>query len=97
MEVLRFMDLHSIQPDGYVYNALFTSCTNSGSLKHGKKIHQHLLKSGIGKDDLQLNNSLVNMYGKCGSVDAAEEIFSNIRSRPHTGDTYYLDNDDKCV
>src|SRR5215467_9621905 len=79
MEVLQFMDRMKIKPDGYVYNALFTSCANSGSLEHGKKIHQHLMKSGIGRDDLQLNTSLINMYSKCGSVEDSNKIFDHLR------------------
>jgi len=34
---------------------------------------------GITKKNINLNNTLINMYAKCGNLDKAKEIFSNLR------------------
>ncbi|XP_027350941.1 pentatricopeptide repeat-containing protein At3g53360, mitochondrial [Abrus precatorius] len=77
-EALNAFDFHlknsSIQLEPSTYLNLILACTNFRSLKYGKKIHDHILKSNC-QHDLVLQNHILNMYGKCGSLKYAREVF----------------------
>jgi pentatricopeptide repeat protein len=67
----------NIKPDEYHYNCMLTACADNGLLSLGKMIHKHM----IDKNHLQsiiLKNNLINMYGKCGSLEEAIKIFDDI-------------------
>ncbi|CAL4977210.1 unnamed protein product [Urochloa decumbens] len=51
----------------------------AGSLPHieiGKQIHAQLVLLGLASEDL-VGNALIDMYSKCGMLDAAKTIFAN--------------------
>ena len=77
MEVLEWMIEHGIKPDAQLYVCLLKSCTD---LAVGKFIHAHITKTQA-KWDIYLENSLLNMYAKCGSLDDARTVFDSIHSR----------------
>jgi len=56
-----------------------TACPHSCSLEQGEKLHNHIKEMGITIKNINLNTSLINMYAKCGNLDEAKEIFSNLR------------------
>jgi pentatricopeptide repeat protein len=65
------------KPDEYHYNCMLTACANNGLLSLGKRIHNHIIESKqIGNIVLRAN--LINMYGKCGCLEEAIEIFNSI-------------------
>ncbi|KAF0908427.1 hypothetical protein E2562_025401 [Oryza meyeriana var. granulata] len=47
------------------------------SLRTGVQLHATLMKLGFGSDTM-LNNSLVDMYSKCGKLDMAGEVFDGM-------------------
>nr|KYP70848.1 hypothetical protein KK1_010086 [Cajanus cajan] len=70
----------SIQLEPSTYVNLILACTNSRSLKYGKKIHDHILKSNY-QPNLVLQNHILNMYGKCGSLKDARKVFDAMQLR----------------
>ncbi|EOA25387.1 hypothetical protein CARUB_v10018718mg [Capsella rubella] len=62
------------------YISLICACTSSRSLGQGRKIHDHILKSNC-KYDTILNNHILSMYGKCGSLRDAREVFDFMPER----------------
>lgn len=44
----------------------------------GKCIHAYVIRSGI-VEGVNVGNSLVAMYAKCGSIDVALQFFDNIK------------------
>jgi hypothetical protein len=51
----------------------------AGSLPHigiGKQIHAQLVLLGLSSEDL-VGNALIDMYSKCGMLDAAKANFAN--------------------
>ncbi|KAL1195815.1 Pentatricopeptide repeat-containing protein [Cardamine amara subsp. amara] len=62
------------------YISLICACSSSRSLTHGRKIHDHILKSHC-KHDIILNNHILSMYGKCGSLRDAREVFDFMPQR----------------
>ncbi|KAL5972342.1 hypothetical protein ACLOJK_041595 [Asimina triloba] len=75
--VLDLIDSGSIEPDHEIYNRLLKKCTQMGRLKEGKIIHTHLQKSKF-RNDLFILNAVINMYGKCGSLDDAQKTFDEM-------------------
>ncbi|KAK7285087.1 hypothetical protein RJT34_19845 [Clitoria ternatea] len=67
-----------LEPSTYVN--LILACTNFKSLKHGNKIHDHILKSNC-QPNLVLQNHILNMYGKCGSLKEARKVFDTMQLR----------------
>lgn len=67
-----------INPSTYVH--LISACSSLRSLEHGRKIHNHILISKF-QLDLILQNHMLNMYGKCGSLKDARKVFDQMPQR----------------
>lgn len=52
------------------------ACTGSAMLVEGKQIHFCIINDGF-ETDVEVVNALVNMYGKCGSVEDALRLFDS--------------------
>lgn len=69
-----------VEPDNFTYPPLLKACANLPALKEGKQIHGHSFKLGFG-DDLFVQNSLINMYGKCGEISLSCAVFDKMEQR----------------
>ncbi|TMW89000.1 hypothetical protein EJD97_017781 [Solanum chilense] len=47
----------------------------------GRKLHAHIIKIGLYDCSLKLCNNLIDMYGKCGLLDDALQLFDEIPQR----------------
>ncbi|CAL5400659.1 unnamed protein product [Camellia sinensis] len=56
--------------------SLVHSCAHLGSLKKGRSVHAHLIRSGFAFDVVNMT-ALIDMYAKCGKMNSAERIFEN--------------------
>eukprot|EP01018_Ginkgo_biloba_P035646 Gb_29801 [translate_table: standard] len=63
-----------------VYLCLLKACVNMKALDDGKRLHTHMSVNGF-KTDIFLENHLINMYAKCGSVVNARQVFDNMSAR----------------
>eukprot|EP01018_Ginkgo_biloba_P011552 Gb_34236 [translate_table: standard] len=82
-ETLRILDLMEqglVQTDSNLYSRLLQECVNMKSLTDGKRVHTHIAKTGFAADVL-LENILVNMYAKCGSLSDSRQVFDNMTKR----------------
>jgi pentatricopeptide repeat protein len=74
---------HGIGPSPRSLVCALKACASLGHLEHGKAIHG-LLSHGGGEDLLSntvVANSLIGMYGKCGDVVMAENVFARLRRK----------------
>ncbi|KAL6008253.1 hypothetical protein ACLOJK_033759 [Asimina triloba] len=62
------------------YAHLILASSSIKSLQYGRRIHEHLLASHA-CPDLVLDNHILNMYGKCGSLDDARMVFDRMPER----------------
>lgn len=69
-----------VVPDNFTYPTLLKACANLPALKEGKQVHGHSFKLGFG-DDLFVQNSLINMYGKCGEISLSCAVFDKMVQR----------------
>lgn len=59
---------------------LLNSCGDSNLLEEGRKIETFLKQSPL-RDDAQINNELIRLYGKCISVSDAHSFFDKMTER----------------
>lgn len=80
LHVLDLIDRGSLEPDRTLYNMLLKRCTQLEKLKEGKLVHSHILHSKL-RDDLVIQNSILFMYARCGSLEDARWVFDEMPSR----------------
>lgn len=66
--------------DPTTYIQLLSACSSLKSLEHGKKVHEHILRSNL-LPYMVLENHIINMYGKCGSTMDAKRVFDSMWER----------------
>ncbi|XP_030481675.2 pentatricopeptide repeat-containing protein At1g03540 [Cannabis sativa] len=64
-------------PDGFTFGTVLTACGNMGRLKQGREVHSKVITRGL-CGNVVVESSLVDMYGKCGSVNAAQAVFDRM-------------------
>jgi pentatricopeptide repeat protein len=68
------------RPNHFTFSSVLDACAGSSSLIMGLQVHPCIIKSGIANDVIWLT-SLVDMYAKCGDMDAAFGVFDSIRDK----------------
>ncbi|KAG9441964.1 hypothetical protein H6P81_017818 [Aristolochia fimbriata] len=69
-----------LRPDKFAFPFALKSCAGLADVQTGKQIHLHVVCCGCG-GDLHVNAALVDMYAKCGLVDAARLVFDAMPDR----------------
>lgn len=77
-----FMEMraHGVPPLNATFSVLFGAAGATANIDLGRQIHCVLMKAES-ESDLILENCLISMYAKCGVIDNAYNIFSNMVSR----------------
>ncbi|KAI5068723.1 hypothetical protein GOP47_0017068 [Adiantum capillus-veneris] len=55
------------------------ACTGQAALIEGKKVHMYILSAGFDSNIL-VTTALINMYGKCNSLDDAQVMFARSKA-----------------
>lgn len=66
----------SVNPNSLTYLSSLMACSGLQALKEGCKIHGLLWKLGI-QSELRIESALMDLYSKCGSLEAAWQIFES--------------------
>lgn len=74
------MQMEGILPNNATILAVISACVNLLSLSDGGGAHGYTLKSGLG-GDLFVQNALINMYSKCGSLGDSVQVFNEMKTR----------------
>lgn len=61
----------------FTFSIILKACTKVGYLQHVSYIHQRIFKSGF-LLDVVVVSTLIDMYGKCESIEKAHKIFDKI-------------------
>lgn len=69
-----------VESDNFTYPALFKACASLRSIEEGMQIHGYIFKRGL-EGDLFVQNSLINMYGKCGKIELSCSVFEHMDRR----------------
>ncbi|KAI3716204.1 hypothetical protein L6452_23379 [Arctium lappa] len=69
----------AVKPNPLTFSSVLSASASLATLNQGVQIHTHVLKTGM-EFDLSVQNSLVSLYAKCGSVDDAYEVFRSVKT-----------------
>ncbi|KAL9242304.1 hypothetical protein vseg_016319 [Gypsophila vaccaria] len=71
-----------VEPDGVTMVSVISACGGLGDLKLGQQLHKFVYQVKVRRDgDVSMLNSVVDMYGKCGRMDLANRVFSEMLQR----------------
>eukprot|EP01018_Ginkgo_biloba_P038932 Gb_27926 [translate_table: standard] len=80
LNIVDLMNQQGIRGKYTTYSHLIRECANVKALEEGKRIHEHLIRAGF-QPDIVLSNHIINMYGKCGSLLYARQVFDKMPER----------------
>ncbi|OQU79471.1 hypothetical protein SORBI_3008G149200 [Sorghum bicolor] len=84
LALLRRMVGSGVEPNGYSLSGGLLACAGVGrsALAHGKEIHASVVKmSSRGPVDPVVENGVLDMYSRCGSIEYALRVFGVMRVR----------------
>ncbi|KAG2309014.1 hypothetical protein Bca52824_028762 [Brassica carinata] len=61
-------------PDAVTFSTVLSACGSVGALELGKRIETYALETGL-EHNIYVATGLVDMYGKCGSIEEALRVF----------------------
>ncbi|KAK2973448.1 hypothetical protein RJ640_007949 [Escallonia rubra] len=73
------MQRQLLLPDSFTLASALSACGNIGFFQFGCQIHGYVIKAGSSSEFVQ--NSLIDMYSKCGFVDGSYKIFENSQQK----------------
>ncbi|PRQ38606.1 putative tetratricopeptide-like helical domain, DYW domain-containing protein [Rosa chinensis] len=82
-EALRLfseMKVSGLRPDQVTMLSVISACAHLGALDQAKWVHLYVDKNGFG-GALSVNNALIDMYAKCGSLERARGVFEKMPRR----------------
>ncbi|KAH7422707.1 hypothetical protein KP509_12G021300 [Ceratopteris richardii] len=77
LQLFHSMKATGIRPNAVTFITLVKTFNNPGALAEAKEIHALIQSSGLELDPL-LGNTLVSMYGKCGSLEEAHAMYKKL-------------------
>ncbi|XP_023735151.1 pentatricopeptide repeat-containing protein At2g22410, mitochondrial [Lactuca sativa] len=80
LRVFELMEASGVQPNEITMIAVFSACSQKEDLELGKSIHDIVKRMNL-NTSLNLMNSILDMYVKCGSLVTAREMFDNMRTK----------------
>ncbi|PKA51155.1 Pentatricopeptide repeat-containing protein [Apostasia shenzhenica] len=78
LQLFGRMLLAGVQPDAITATAILPAISQIAALASGQETHAYLLRHGITNGDVFLDNALIDMYAKCGSIDDARVLFDQM-------------------
>lgn len=81
LKLFRQMNVvEALRPDAVTISSILPACARVAAHKHGKEIHGYLVRNGIGMN-LVVQNALMDVYVKSGSIEYASRIFAGLKER----------------
>ncbi|MBA0675213.1 hypothetical protein Goari_016768, partial [Gossypium aridum] len=69
-----------IEPTDFMVSSVISACAGMAGLELGRSIHALAVKACV-EGNVFVGSALVDMYGKCGSIDDSEQAFYEIPER----------------
>lgn len=80
VELFRRMQVARVLPDEVTMVSVLSACTDLGALELGKWVQSYVERERVHRS-VELSNSLINMFVKCGDVEKALEVFRRMDKR----------------
>ncbi|KAB2619018.1 pentatricopeptide repeat-containing protein [Pyrus ussuriensis x Pyrus communis] len=76
IDVFREMCCLDVKPDTFTISGLLSACAQMGAVNIGNWVRKFAEKNGLW--DVFIGTSLVDLYAKCGSIEAARDVFDQM-------------------
>ncbi|VFQ63359.1 unnamed protein product [Cuscuta campestris] len=73
-------DSNGVEPDEVAMTAALSACADLGNLELGEWIHSYIERHRLRKT-IRLNNALIDMYAKSGSMNRAIQLFESMTEK----------------
>ncbi|KAL1330587.1 hypothetical protein HN51_047830 [Arachis hypogaea] len=80
LELFRRLQGEGMQSNYVTYTSVLTALSGLAALDHGKQVHNHVLRAEL-PSYVVLQNSLIDMYSKCGNLTYSRRIFDTMHER----------------
>ncbi|KAI3817593.1 hypothetical protein L1987_11388 [Smallanthus sonchifolius] len=77
---LKMLCEGDVTPDKHSFPFVLKACAYLFAMSEGKQLHAHIVKLGLASD-VYINNSLIHLYGSCGSLEDARNVFDEMPER----------------
>ncbi|KAK9102381.1 hypothetical protein Sjap_019635 [Stephania japonica] len=78
LELFGGMVDEGVVPDEFLMPKIVRACANVGNLEMGELVHSFGIRSGLIGASVQVGNSLLSMYAKCGELRLARKLFEKM-------------------
>ncbi|GAV63916.1 PPR domain-containing protein/PPR_2 domain-containing protein/DYW_deaminase domain-containing protein [Cephalotus follicularis] len=80
LELFRRLQMEGMSSNYVTYASVLTALSGLTALDQGKQVHNHVLRSQVPSYAV-LQNSLIDMYSKCGNLIYSRNVFDNMSDR----------------
>eukprot|EP01018_Ginkgo_biloba_P040301 Gb_16664 [translate_table: standard] len=80
LEMFFQMQLAAVEPDSVTIVSVLGACSHLTYQRQGKEIHGHIIRNAF-ECNVIVESALIDMYAKCGSLEAACEVFNKMSLR----------------
>lgn len=78
------MQQEGVVPNHLTFVGALNACGSLAGLEEGRKIHAQIVKAGLDITESCVTHSLIDMYGKCGCMVEAQQMFDALPSRANS-------------
>ncbi|KAH7438788.1 hypothetical protein KP509_04G031200 [Ceratopteris richardii] len=78
LDCFNYMQDEGISADSIALICVLKACASLGDLEKGEQIHNEIKKQGLLKENITIGVALLDMYGKCGALVKAQELFKEL-------------------
>jgi pentatricopeptide repeat protein len=80
LNIFQQLRLTDAELDSHTFASVLPACASLAALEQGKEIHEEIIRSGL-QSYVTVENSLLDMYAKCGSIEDAWKVFDRMKKR----------------
>ncbi|XP_057841861.2 pentatricopeptide repeat-containing protein At3g22690 [Cryptomeria japonica] len=80
LKLYQQMQLAGLRPDSMTFTGILPVCANFAALEQGREIHEKIIRNGL-HSHVNVANALIDMYGKCGTIQKARYLFDKMHHR----------------
>ncbi|XP_057857503.2 putative pentatricopeptide repeat-containing protein At3g13770, mitochondrial [Cryptomeria japonica] len=80
LQLFNQIQRSGLKADLFTFPSTVSACAGLANLEEGKQVHAQIIKTGFDAD-VSMQNAIVTLYAKCGSIVDALKEFNNISER----------------
>ncbi|WOG88215.1 hypothetical protein DCAR_0207449 [Daucus carota subsp. sativus] len=80
IDIYLQMEFSKMEPDAITLASVLPACGDLAAILIGRRIHEYVEQKGL-RPNLLLENALIDMYAKCGTIEEARKVFDRMQFR----------------